>query len=112
MYSGPITGASGRVLLSHLRFLLAAPGFYSRFVDIQAFHHLPALWMQQGNATRPFMAFALFGCWLCSCFVLTEERTNKNALHPLARKDEERYLQLSWYHLHSLTPHDINLVEY
>ncbi len=53
MYSSPITGASGRVLLSHLRFLLAAPGFYSRFVDIRAFHHLPALWMQPETLLVP-----------------------------------------------------------
>jgi hypothetical protein len=42
------------------RFLLAAPGFFSRFVDIRAFQQLPALWMQPGNATRPFKAFTIF----------------------------------------------------
>ena len=31
-YSSPITGATGRVLLSLTRFLLAAPGFYSQCV--------------------------------------------------------------------------------
>ena len=29
-YSSPITGATGKGLLSHTRFLLAAPGFYSQ----------------------------------------------------------------------------------
>src|SRR5258708_36554600 len=34
-YSSPITEASGLGLLSLTRFLLAAPGFYSRLVDIR-----------------------------------------------------------------------------
>src|SRR5216684_465855 len=46
-YSSPITGATGKGLLSHLRFLLAAPGFYSQRIDVWAFHQPPTLWTQQ-----------------------------------------------------------------
>jgi hypothetical protein len=45
-YSSLITEASGLGLLSLMRFLLAAPGFYSRLVDIRAFHQPLALCMQ------------------------------------------------------------------
>ena len=31
-------------------------------VSIRAFHHLPALWMLMGTATRPVVAFVLFSC--------------------------------------------------
>jgi len=47
------------------RFLLAAPGFYSQFVDIRAFHQSLALWTQPETATRPFKAFALCSCGFC-----------------------------------------------
>ncbi len=57
LYSSLITEASGQDLLSRRRFLLAALGFYSRLVDIQAFQQLPALWLQLRTVTRPFKAF-------------------------------------------------------
>src|SRR5258708_2560775 len=59
LYSSLITKASGRGLLSHEAISLAAPGFFSRFVNIRAFHQALALWMQPGTATRPFTAIAL-----------------------------------------------------
>jgi hypothetical protein len=63
------------------RFLLAAPGFYSQFVDIRAFHQSLALWTQPATATRPFKAFALCSCSFCvegqikMPFILSHERT-------------------------------------
>ena len=65
-YSSPLTGASGQGLLSHNAISSRSSGFYSRLIDIRAFHQSLALCMQQGTATRPFKAFALFSC-PCPC---------------------------------------------
>ncbi len=48
---------------------------------------------------------------LCSCLIDADKRPIKKPFI-LSLKDEERSIQLSWYHLHSLLSHDSNLVEY
>ncbi len=62
LYSSLITEASGRGLLSHEAISSRSSGFFSQCTDIWAFHQPPILWMQVTTATRPFKAFALFGC--------------------------------------------------
>jgi len=49
---------------------------------------------------------------LCFEFLLQVERQIKMPFIRLLAKDEERNIQLSWYHLHSPVPRDTNLVEY
>src|SRR6266566_5840483 len=70
------------------RFLLAAPGFFSRLVDIRAFHQSPALWMQPETATRPILAFSL-----CNCVSRNCSRGEGQIKKPfiLSLKDEERH---------------------
>src|SRR5260370_7005025 len=66
-----LRGLPAEVYFRTKRFLLAAPGFFSRFVDIRAFHQPLALWMQLRTATRPFTAIALFSYWFRSNFYMT-----------------------------------------
>ncbi len=67
LYPCPITGATGRVLLSHMRlfielhaqFLLAAQRFYSRSANIWAFHLPPILCMQRVPLLVPSRPFVI-----------------------------------------------------
>ena len=45
-------------------------------------------------------------------FLVQVEGQIKTPFILLLAKDEERNIQLSWYHLHLSVPHDTNLVEY
>src|SRR6266568_5157860 len=72
-YSSPLTGASGQGLLSHNAISSRSSGFYSRLIDIRAFHQSLALWKQPGTATRPFKTLLLLSCSLNSCYKLKDK---------------------------------------
>ncbi len=72
-YSSPLTGASGKDLLSHHAISARSSGFYSRQVIMQAFHHSPALWRSPATATRPFKVFVLFSCSLHASYQVKDK---------------------------------------
>src|SRR5579871_360788 len=79
-------GQPAEVYFRARRFLLAAPGFSSRSIDMQAFHQPLALWLQSITATRPISAFTLCSCRSADSFL--EEGQIKTPF--ILLKDEER----------------------